>query len=103
MDYKVTYMALKRYNGGDTPRNGMYASVYSKMLKDLGWEYVEYEGQDVLLADAVIPTDKTIICRLSGHLVAVINGVLHDTWNSSKGKRAKRLLGYWTKPDAESN
>ena len=98
MDYKETYMALKKYNGGDTPRNGMYASVYSKMLEDLGWEYISCsdDGQEIFFREDTLPEKDVIICKIDRHLVAVIGGVIHDTFNSS-GKGSKKLLGYWIK------
>ena len=97
MDYKETYMMLKEYNGGESPRNGVYGFISSKMLTDLGWEYVEYKDEDVYFADAMIPIDEIIICKLPGHLVAVIKGVAHDTWNIVKSKKPKKLMGYWVK------
>ena len=105
MDYKETYMALKKYNGGESPRNGVCEFIYKKMLIDLGWEYVDLKAERTSLADADLPNDEIIICRLSGHLVAVVNGVIHDTWNSGKGRKhrpPKELLGYWVKLDEKS-
>ena len=67
------------------------------MLTDLGWEYVEYKDEDAYFADAMIPIDEIIICKLPGHLVAVIKGVAHDTWNIVKSKKPKKLMGYWVK------
>ncbi len=98
MDYKETYMALKKYNGGDTPRNGMYASVYSKMLEDLGWEYVSCSdaGQEMFFREGLLPDEDVIICKIDRHLVTLIDGVIHDTYDSS-GKGNKKVLGYWRK------
>lgn len=36
-----------------------------------------------------------LICRLSRHLVAVINGTIHDTYDPSRGGR-RCVYGYWT-------
>lgn len=103
MDYKETYMMMKKYNGGESPRDGVYGFISSKMLTDLGWEYIEYKDKDTYLADAEIPFDEIIICKLHGHLVAVVKGVVHDTWNILKSKKPKKLIGYWVKSGEKSN
>lgn len=102
MDYKEAYMMVKEYNDGETPRNGVFGYIIVEMMEDLGWEYVKYNDPDAYLADAEIPTDKVIIGWLGNHFAAVINGVLHDTWNSSKSKRTKGFKGYWVRPDKKS-
>ncbi len=103
MDYKETYMMMKKYNGGESPHDGVYGFISSKMLTDLGWEYIEYKDKDTYLADAEIPFDEIIICKLHGHLVAVVKGVVHDTWNILKSKKPKKLIGYWVKSGEKSN
>ena len=104
MDYKETYMALKKYNGGESPRNGLFTFVYSKMLEDLGWEYISCndDGQEIFFREGQLPEKGTIICRIDKHAVAVIDGVIHDTFNSS-GNGNRKLLGYWRKRTQDKN
>jgi len=63
-------------------RNGVTRPVYEKYLKSLGWRFVPTmkigSGCKVHLHDGELP-DGRIICRLSRHLCAVIDGVIHDT------------------------
>ena len=101
MDYKVTYNLLKKYNDGDTPRNGVYRIVYAKLLKDLGWKNVSCceDGYDkVYLNKEEIPEEGPVICRLDKHAVAVIDGVIHDTYNSARDGN-RRVYEYWIKAE----
>ena len=48
-DYKMVYNTLKKYNHGESPRNGMYESVYSKLLKAWGWKQIKCEKKNIHL------------------------------------------------------
>lgn len=99
MDYQETYKTLKKYNNGESPRNGVYTIVYSKMLEDLGWEYISCSddgNETVYLRDGELPTEGVIICRIERHAVAIVDGVIHDTFNSA-GDGSKKVYGYWKK------
>jgi hypothetical protein len=52
-------MALKKYNGGESPRNGVCEFIYKKMLIDLGWEYVDLKAERTSLADADLPNVRS--------------------------------------------
>jgi len=56
--------------------------VYERYLKSIGWRFVPTmkigSGCRVHLNDGELPQGR-IICRLSKHLVAVIDGVIHGT------------------------
>lgn len=67
---------------GSSARNGVTRPVYERYLKSIGWEFVATmrigSGCQVHLHDGELPIGR-LICRLSRHLTAVIDGVIHDT------------------------
>ena len=70
-----------------------------KMLEDLGWEYISCSddgNETVYLRDGELPTEGAIICRIDRHAVAIVDGVIHDTFNSA-GDGSKKVYGYWKK------
>tara|TARA_R100000789_G_scaffold59358_1_gene57025 strand:- start:99 stop:770 length:672 start_codon:yes stop_codon:yes gene_type:complete len=85
---------------GTTPRNGNYRDVYQPYLESKGWTWKPTmkigQGCKVHLKADELPSGK-IICRLSRHIVAVIDGVVNDTHDSTRdGKRC--VYGYFHKP-----
>lgn len=72
---------------GTTPRNGVNKKVYKKYLESLGWQWIPTmfigQGCKVHLRADELPDGK-IICRLSKHLTAVINGVVNDIYNPAR-------------------
>ena len=82
---------------GTTPRNGVSRKVYGVYLKSLGWCFVPTmsigSGCKVHLRADELPSGRLIV-SLANHVVAVIDGVLHDTHDSSRdGTRC--VYGYW--------
>lgn len=106
-DYKVVYNALKRLNNNESPRNGMYESVYSKLLKSWGWKCIPCDKQDVHLNENEIP-NGIIICKIDRHLVAVKDKIVYDTWDCTKVRKGKnkgqpdivKVYKYWIKENA---
>lgn len=83
-----------------TPRNGVHRQVYEPYLKRLGWRWVPTmkigQGCRVHLKDGELPTGRLIVC-VSKHMVAVIDGVAHDTFDPTRnGTRC--VYGYWQEP-----
>lgn len=97
-DYKEVYDLVKSYMGGISPRNGVPQKVTRQLLKDLGYRWVATmkvgEGCKTHLVGGEIPMDRTIICKCSRHLVAVVNGVVNDTYDSTRGG-SRCVYGYW--------
>ena len=108
-DYKEVYDLLnklskeektsKRKRGTSNARNGVYRVTYDKLLKSLGWKWTPTmkigEGCKIHLRADELPAG-VVICRLSKHLATVIDGELHDTYDSSRdGSRC--VYGYYTK------
>lgn len=105
LPYREVYerMALGQVARGKprSARNGIHPTVYKRFLEDdLGWDWNPMMGigtgcQVHLRADE-LPAGR-IIVRLSKHLAAVVDGVLHDTHDCSRdGTRC--VYGYWTAP-----
>jgi hypothetical protein len=108
-DYRVVYDSLngiaanmrqtKRVRGASS-RNGVPRSVYEQYLRACGWVWVPTmligQGCKVHLKSDELPSGR-IIARLSRHLVAVIDGVIHDIYDCSRdGTRC--VYGYWRTP-----
>jgi hypothetical protein len=86
---------------GKTARNGVSREISRECLMARGWKWVPTmtigSGCRVHLRADELPAG-VVICKCSGHLVTVIDGVIHDTHDSSRdGKRC--VYGYWVRGD----
>lgn len=84
---------------GTTPRNGVHPKIYKKYLESLGWKWVPTmtigSGCKVHLRGDELPAGRLIV-RVSKHLVAMIDGVIHDNFDCSRaGQRC--VYGYFIK------
>ena len=82
-------------------RTGVQNSLTRQVMQHLGWSWVPLmkigSGCTVHLRADELP-DGTIIVKLSKHVAAVIDGVLHDTYDCSRnGTRC--VYGYWISLD----
>lgn len=87
----------KRKKGVSKARNGVYIQTARKVLKHLGWKFVPTIGTGctVHLRDGELPMGR-IICNVSRHFTAVIDGVINDTYDCSRdGNRC--VYGYFVK------
>lgn len=96
-DYKETYNLVKKIVGY-SPRNGIQLKDFRFLDKKLGYKWVACmkigSGCKVHLRDGEIPMKGSIICSVSRHYVAVIDGVIHDLYDCSReGNRC--VYGYW--------
>ena len=108
--YKKVYKELHalnrknngRYLGGrnPSPRNaGTAMRTIKEYLAELGWKWTPTmgigTGCTVHLHSKELPAGR-IIVRVSKHMAAVIDGVVHDTYQPDRdGSRA--VYGYFTK------
>lgn len=87
---------------GTTPRNGVSRKVYEVYLNSIGWEFHPTmtigSGCTVHLKASELPQGN-IIVRVSKHLAAVRDGVLHDTHDCSRDE-TRCVYGYYTKTPA---
>jgi len=91
----------KRKKTKSSARTGVFIATAKKMMKDLGWIWVPTmkigQGCKVHLRADELPEGR-IICRVSKHFTAVIDGVIHDTFDPSRdGKRC--VYGFWYRED----
>ncbi len=89
----------KRKKSKSHPRTGVYNTTMRKIMDHLGWEWTPTmqigSGCRVHLRADELPSG-TIICNVSKHYCAVIDGVVHDTYLEDRdGKRC--VYGYWKK------
>lgn len=83
-----------------SPRNGVSPEVYKPWLAELDFEWTPTmtigSGTTVHLARGELP-DGNLVVRCSKHLTAVLDGVVHDTYDPTRdGTRA--VYGYWRLP-----
>lgn len=94
----------KHHQGGEkTARKGLSGPLIRKLLEKNGWIWTPTmhigSGCKVHLRAGELPRGR-IIASLSKHLAAVIDGVLHDTYDCSRnGNRC--VYGYWEKGEVE--
>lgn len=108
-DYKEIYDRInelakkeritKNRKSRSSARDGVYKVTSSKLLKELGFKFVATMGIGTgckvhLKADEL--PKGTIICKVSTHLVAVIDGVINDTYDCSRDE-TRCVYGYWIK------
>lgn len=85
--------------GGEhtSPRNGVPRRLYEPYLRSLGFRWVPTmqvgQGCKVHLRAAELPKGR-LVARCSRHLVAVIDGVMHDTFDASRGG-TRCVYGYF--------
>ena len=103
-DYKKVYSELARINkkryGKRSARNGISRDDIKAYMTNLGWQWHPTmgigTGCTVHMDEDELPSGH-LLCSLSRHMVAVIDGVCHDTYDSTRGG-TRCVYGYWTKP-----
>lgn len=87
-----------------TPRSGVPRSVYERFLFDHGWCWEPCmeigSGCQVHLRPDELPAGRLIVA-VSRHLVAVVNRVIHDTHDPSRGG-TRCVYGFYFKPETDS-
>lgn len=94
--------ARRRRNGRThgSARTGVSTAIINAYFADAGWIFVPTmtigSGCRVHLAAGELPAGR-LVARVSGHLAAVIDGTLHDTYDSGRGG-TRCVYGYWCAP-----
>ena len=82
-------------------RTGVFRKTYDRLLEQLGWNWTPTmaigQGCKVHLRTEELPPGRLIV-KVSRHLVAVIDGVIHDLERPDRGG-TRCVYGYWTKED----
>jgi hypothetical protein len=94
---QVYIHAPKTVSRNASPRGGVADWIFRPYLEDLGWQWTPTmhigSGCEVHLRADELPSGRLIV-RVSRHLVAVVDGVIHDTHDpSNNGTRC--VYGYW--------
>jgi len=80
-------------------RCGVKNPLFHEVMRRMGWTWtptMRYgQGCKVHLQQDELPSGR-IICRVSKHIVAVIDGVIHDTYDSSRGG-TRCVYGYFSR------
>lgn len=92
------YLSRNGRMGTRSARNGVAKSVYHRYLtRTLGWRWVPTMGIGtgcrVHLRRAELPSGRLAVC-ISGHMTAMIDGVIHDTYDCSRGG-TRCVYGYY--------
>ncbi len=100
-DGNATQRASKRTpKRSRSARNGIYTQRkwFKDYMRELGFVWVPTmcigQGCKVHLHDGELPEDKRLVVNVSRHSTAVVNGVIHDTYNPSR-KGTRCVYGYW--------
>jgi hypothetical protein len=99
-DQTAKQIARRGGRRGTTPRNGVNRKIYERYLQSLGWRWVPTmqigSGCRLHLHADELPAGRLIV-KVTHHLTAVIDGVIHDTHDPSRnGTRC--VYGYWYLP-----
>lgn len=86
-----------RYRGSSHARTGYHRITLQTFLEARGWKWVATmrpgQGCTVHLAQGELPAGR-VIARVSKHFCAVIDGVVHDTHDPTRGG-TRCVYGYF--------
>ena len=92
-------VAKKLKARGASPRNGNFKEVYTDYIESLGFKWTPTmligSGCKVHLKDGELPMGRLIV-NVSKHLLACIDGVIHDIYDDQRGG-TRCVYGYWSK------
>lgn len=100
-DYKEVYKALSKATG-KSAREGQRTNTakFKRFMTGMGFVWVACakpgETGAIHLFRSDLP-DGRLVCSAAGHYVAVVNGVVNDTWDSRYNSfdEPRRVYGYW--------
>ena len=98
---KTKRRSKRHPNGHGAARTGVSRNVIRQYMESIGWHWTPTmqigSGCTVHLRADQLPSGR-LVCSVSRHLAAVIDGVLHDTFDCSRDG-ARCVYGYWSLPD----
>ena len=98
-DYREVYDQIRFYTG-DSPGRGVRvrSQAFKNLMVSLGFKFgvVSYDNL-ARLRMGEIPNKGRLVCCTKSHAIAVIDGVVHDTYDSRFNKWGKptTILYYW--------
>ncbi len=108
-DYRVVYDELasamreqpRKARGKMTPRNGVPMPVIHAYLAGRGWAWTPTmrvgQGCTTHLRADELPSGRLIV-RVTKHVAAVIDGVVHDTHDGGSRGGTRCVYGFWSRP-----
>jgi hypothetical protein len=96
----VKWIRRRRGGRGNDPIYGSYDEIYGPYLENLGWRRIPTDNRKVRLRADELPPGRLIV-EVHRHLVAVIDGVIHDTHNSGSAGRRPVEAFYISPVEAE--
>jgi hypothetical protein len=97
LNYKQLYKKLAKANGecgrARSARNGVSKEIYEVVLKQHGWRWFKAPQFDGRKARTTDMRKGVVICKQANHLVAVIDCVAQDIFDSSN----RMVYGYYAK------
>lgn len=110
LEYREVYDAInelgqservgKRKRKRSSAREGVYVQTMHKFLESVGWVWTPTmaigSGCTVRMRADDLPKGR-LICRVSRHYVAVVDHVIRDTHDPSRGG-TRCVYGYWSGP-----
>lgn len=86
---------------GSNARTGVLHVTWRPYLQSLGFQWTPTmrvgRGCTVHLRDGELPERGRLIAKVSKHLCAVIDGVVHDTYDPTR-EGTRCVYGYWSLP-----
>lgn len=107
VDYREVYdrlaagNSLQRGGGKKSARHGIFVKRkwFKEYMAELGFVWTPTmkvgSGCTTHLRTGDIPAEGKLVCSLSKHYAAVIDGVIHDTSDPSRNGR-RCVYGFWT-------
>lgn len=90
----------RRKRGKSNARSGVYPKAVRRYMESIGWRWTPTmqvgSGCKVHLRADELPPGRLVV-NVSKHYVAVIDGVIHDTFDSSRGG-TRCVYGYHLEP-----
>lgn len=100
-DYKEVYNEIAKVIGY-TPRNGVRHGDAKKVMKHFGAYWLPFmkigSGCKVHLKDDEVPSKGTYVCKLSGHVCALVDGVVYDSFDPTRDS-SRCVYGVWGFPN----
>jgi hypothetical protein len=114
LPYQVVYDAIdlagkgervtRSRRGQSGARTGVYKPTIRRYMAEIGWRWVPTmhigRGCTVHLRAEELPTGRLVV-SLSKHVTAVVNGVIRDTYDPSRGG-TRCVYGYFRRPGSPS-
>jgi hypothetical protein len=101
--YQEIYDRINRLAGEAVARTGVPPRVTRQFLKDLGWQWTPTmaigSGCAVHLRYRELPLGRLVV-RLSRHITAVVDGVIHDVYDPQRGGQ-RCVYGFWSKRNGD--